>query len=727
MIKAAPLYYAAITSTFLSFTLQASPDNPNDFLNLNLEDLLNINVITASKYEEKFVDSSSNIEIFTAKQINDRGYKSIEDLLRNLAGVDLHEYSTVGEYNVTVMRGATNNNKFIILKDGIRISTPAGETNAISQNYPLYMAKRVEVLTGSAAVTYGADAFSAVINIITHDNNNLLANEDKGQISVSLGEDHYFNSHLQYSHLFGNGIYVNLGVQGHYSQELEFDKQYPELYTDTNKQYDFKNTEEFQFFADAKINEHFALGAFHSKITYSSDFVAKPFFSSFDQAITEESNTSIYTKFDYEISDNLHSNTLFTYQHFSLGNSTNFNNLFTGYERRYKYGRTARYSLNQDFTYQPSSEHLLSAGFVYDYFDVIPRGPDLPSPYDVEKKPNEQNFFYPNTELEISFFQQRDENVGVYLQDNWRIDEKWRQVTGVRYDHHTLFGDTINPRSTTIYKANQYNVFKLIYAHSFLAPPSNQAFNSFGTFTGEQNAQGQWLSTPHVPFRVPNENLKPETLQSIEFNYQHWFNDHSNIKIAPFYSEIDDVISMTADELAQQKIAGALLAETNSFKNIGQLTTYGVDITANLSMEFSKASVEYWLATSYLNGDLTEQYEVTDLPMISHFKVKTGLTVNYQDDGQRIYVISPILRWASGPHRNNLDFGSSDTRSELPSYYVIDLHGEVKFSASMSAKLTINNLLDNKHFHASVDNPTYAFDKAPQLGRLIFATLTYNF
>jgi len=39
-----------------------------------------------------------------------------------------------------------NNNKFIILKDGVRISTPAGEINAISDNFPLYLAKRVEIL-----------------------------------------------------------------------------------------------------------------------------------------------------------------------------------------------------------------------------------------------------------------------------------------------------------------------------------------------------------------------------------------------------------------------------------------------------------------------------------------------------------------------------------------------------------------------------------------------------
>lgn len=145
-----------IAASLIAFSCQVqatppAPDESNDFLNLSLEDLINVEVITSSKYLEKSIDSPANIHVITAKQINDRGYKNIEDLLRNLPGVDLQEYAVEGNYNVVTMRGSKNNNKFIILKDGIRISTPAGEINAISDNYPLYLAKRVEVSSGGVA------------------------------------------------------------------------------------------------------------------------------------------------------------------------------------------------------------------------------------------------------------------------------------------------------------------------------------------------------------------------------------------------------------------------------------------------------------------------------------------------------------------------------------------------------------------------------------------------
>lgn len=705
--------------------VQATPesfDDSFDFLELSLEDLINVKVVTSSKYLEKNVDSPANIHIITAKQINDRGYKNIEDLLRNLPGVDIQEHAVVGNYNVVTMRGAKNNNKFIILKDGVRISTPSGEIGAISENYPLYLAKRVEVLIGPAAVSYGADAFSGVINIITFDDKD----EDNSNITISAGDKNYLNGSILYSKLFDNGVYINSGLQGYYSQDFDFANDYPKLYDDTSKSYDFKNTNNYQFFADAKVNDFFSAGVFHSKITYSSDFTAKPNFSAFNKSFLEESSTTIYANFDYNLSDKLHAKTLFTYQLFTLGNASNFNNLFTGFTKQYKYGRSARYSLNQDFTYQLNQSHLMSGGLVYDYFDIIPRSPDLPSPYEVEKKPDEQSFFYPNTELPISFFQQRDENMGVYIQDNWQINKQWRQVSGIRYDHHTLYGDTVNPRLTTIYQADHYNIFKLIYAHSFLAPPPSLAFNSFGSFgsfTGQQNEQGDWLSSPIAPFRVPNADLKPETLKSLELNYEHWFNPSSKIKFAPFYNIIDDVILVTGDVIAKQAIEDAFLNKTSSYKNIGESTTYGIDITTNINTVYENSTLDYWLALSYIDGELTEQGIDTDLPLIAHYKIKSGLTFSYQDK----VIISPIIRWISETTGNNLIVGSQTQRTKIDSYFVVDLHSEAKVTEQLSFKVTINNLLDEKYFNAPFANNFLAFNKAPQVGRLIYATMQYDF
>lgn len=679
-------------------------------------------VITTSKYFEQAIDSPANIHIITDKQINDRGYKNLEDLIRNLPSVDLQEYAAVGNYNVITMRGSNNNNKFLILKDGVRLSTPAGETNAITNNYPLYLAKRVEVLIGPGSISYGADAFAGVINIISSDKNNT----EYSKLSISAGDSDYLNGNAQYSHLFNNGIYVNFGVQVYYSQEVDFADNYPELYNNNAIDYNFKKTENFHYFADANINENFSIGAFHSRITYSSDFTATPLSSSFDHSFFEEYLTNIYTKFNYSFNEKLQTKTLFTYQLFTLGNASHVNNIYSDFNKQYKYGRTVRYSLNQDFTYQFNQSHLLSAGLVYDYFDIIPRSANLTSPYVADDKPNEQSLFYPKTELGIEFFHQRDENVGIYFQDNWKINNKWRQVSGIRYDHHTLYGDTVSPKLSTIYQVDSNNIFKLLYAHSYLLPPSSEAFNSGGSFTGGKNAENEWLSSPLNAFGVPNEQLQPEILKSLELNYEHWFSPQSTIKFAPFYNKTDNVITSSEDEEAQQVISGAYLSKTSSFKNSGQSTAYGIDISINSIVNFDKASTEYWLALSYIDGELKNQDIKTDLPLIAHYKIKAGLTFNYKSD-LYTYIVSPTLRWISSTTGNNLVLNSQNDLTEINSYFVIDLHTEAQFTDNLALKLTINNLFDEQYYHAPFDSQLIAFNKAPQVGRLAFVTMEYNF
>ena len=61
------------------------------------------------------------------------------------------------------------NTKMLVLQDGVRIGAPAGELVPVSINFPLYMARQVEVMLTPGSALYGADAVSGVINIITRD------------------------------------------------------------------------------------------------------------------------------------------------------------------------------------------------------------------------------------------------------------------------------------------------------------------------------------------------------------------------------------------------------------------------------------------------------------------------------------------------------------------------------------------------------------------------------
>ena len=66
--------------------------------------------------------------------------------------------------------------------DGIRISSPTNDPLPILANYPVHTAQQIEILGGPASALYGADAFSATINIISKTATGLSAETSAGSM-----------------------------------------------------------------------------------------------------------------------------------------------------------------------------------------------------------------------------------------------------------------------------------------------------------------------------------------------------------------------------------------------------------------------------------------------------------------------------------------------------------------------------------------------------------------
>lgn len=129
-----------------------------------------ITVRTATLREESLAHAPATIRVVTREQIRNRGYRSLYELLRDQPGIDILDHAQAESKHRFTIRGVTGNHKFIILQDGVRINSPTGENiQPIAENYPLYNVRQVEILMGPASAVYGADAYAAVINLITED------------------------------------------------------------------------------------------------------------------------------------------------------------------------------------------------------------------------------------------------------------------------------------------------------------------------------------------------------------------------------------------------------------------------------------------------------------------------------------------------------------------------------------------------------------------------------
>ncbi len=137
-----------------------------------LEQVLNTEISTASRYGQKTSEAPSSVSIITAEDIARFGYKTLADALNSLSG-----FYCSYDRNYTFMgargfgRPSDFNNRIRILLNGHSIyEAMDGTTFAGSElAFSLDAVERVEVVRGPSSALYGTGAMFAVINIITKD------------------------------------------------------------------------------------------------------------------------------------------------------------------------------------------------------------------------------------------------------------------------------------------------------------------------------------------------------------------------------------------------------------------------------------------------------------------------------------------------------------------------------------------------------------------------------
>ena len=159
---------------------------PPDLTTASLEDLLNIEVTSVSKKEEKLFQSAAAVYVITQEEIRRSGLTSIPELLRLVPGLDVARID--GSKWAVSSRGFNNRfaNKLLVLIDGRSVYTP--ETAGVyweAQDVLLEDVERIEVIRGPGGTLWGANAVNGVINIITKDSRDTQG----GLVTARAGTD----------------------------------------------------------------------------------------------------------------------------------------------------------------------------------------------------------------------------------------------------------------------------------------------------------------------------------------------------------------------------------------------------------------------------------------------------------------------------------------------------------------------------------------------------------
>jgi iron complex outermembrane receptor protein len=149
--------------------IPAWPQNaPKDLANESLQDLMNIEVTSVSKSEQKVSRTAAAIFVITAEDIRRSGATNIPDLLRMVPGLDVAQINA-NTWAISA-RGFNNrfSNQLLVMVDGQTVYTPTfGGVFWDVLDMPLADIERIEVIRGPGGSVWGTNAVSGVINIIT--------------------------------------------------------------------------------------------------------------------------------------------------------------------------------------------------------------------------------------------------------------------------------------------------------------------------------------------------------------------------------------------------------------------------------------------------------------------------------------------------------------------------------------------------------------------------------
>ena len=483
---------------------------------VNLEDLMKLNVVSgASKYEQRVTDAPADVTVISAEKIKEGGYRNLYEILNAVRGIYMIDDRN---YNFIGIRGfhrpGDYNSRVLVTVDGHRINENLYDSVGFKEDSPVAvdLIERVEVIRGPGSSLYGSNAIFGVINIITKSPTQL-----KGlRGSVSQGSFGANRSSVTYGAPEGKnqGLLIgfdNLYANGNQREYGTFPKnaknQDSERLNRTYLSYDF---------------DHFGVRASHY-LRYKST-PAGAFGSDYDSnGHTDDERYYLELLYKRKLSESteLTSRTYFDgYRYQALFSYSGVIN--TDYSLGQWWGQELR--LTSDL----NQKNKLVTGFEFknnttqDQQNFDPSG----APYLVDHRSST--------------------SWALFGQNEWRINENWQLLGGLRYDKISYMADgRFNPRASVICRTSEKNSFKLLYGQAFRAPNQYEMY-----FTAVSAYQ-----------QIGNPDLKPEIISTYELVWDQSLSPHYNLTVSAFYylvSNLIDMVKVGANDVFQNSASDAV-------------------------------------------------------------------------------------------------------------------------------------------------------------------------
>jgi len=647
----------------------ASAEKPDqDYFGMSIEDLMNIEVTSASKKSQKISETAAAVFVITQEDIRRSGVTSIPEALRMVPGIQVAKIDA-SKWAIT-SRGFNGffANKLLVLIDGRSVYTPlfSGAFWDV-QDYPLQDLDRIEVIRGPGATMWGANAVNGVINIITKkakDTQGTLVeagfgSEERGFGTIRHGGNHKEDLHYRfYAKYFtrDEGVYAS-GDDAHDDWRV--------LRGGFRMDYEPKNGDSLTVQGDI----------YNGDVGETAIVAAPP--PDFIRSITD----------DVKIAGG---NLLFKWRRsFSENSEITLQTYYDRTERDDPMIEEDRDTIDMDFQHQFSLSpcNNIVWGLAYRY-----TRDDIKNTFTLTYDPDSRH----------------DDLISAFFQDEIIIDDYQIRLTlGSKFEYNNYTGFEIQPNVRLLYKPHDRHSIWTAVSRAVRTPSPSEH---------ELRINLEVLPGPPVVFvsTFGDNDFDSEELLAFELGYRVMATDSLSLDLATFYNDYNNLRTLEPKTLFLETTpALPHLVMPFFVENKMEGHTYGVELAADwrysdrLSFKFAYSYLRIQLHPDGDSGDPISETAEGDSP---HHQVSLRSSVN----------ITRNLDWDLwARYVDNL------TRQDIGSYVSLDARIAWRPRNNLELTLVGQNLLDPQR--PEFDQDTFLDVAISEVERSVYGKITWQF
>ncbi|MDD3740614.1 MAG: TonB-dependent receptor [Bacteroidales bacterium] len=549
----------------ISMRILSAQQDSIDIYELDLSQLSKLKIVSATKVSQEIKEVPATIYIISAKQIEEAGYFTLEEVLSDLPGFQFRNILGLNSY--VFQRGIPNqNNLTLLLIDGVMVNELNSGGFYGGGQYNLSNIDRIEVIYGPSSVIYGTNAVSGIINIVTKS-----AKDARFGINTIAGNFNTFASDFNYCYVSENedfGISVAGMIKKSDKADLRSeagDNNWSDLMENYENDYTFDLKADYKDFSFG--TNYMYKQTSNSTLIKSTDTFYKDYGTEWNIQFVNN-----YLKYNKLLNDKLNfSSVLYNRNATVLGNSIYYvtdtaqigyfrpNNL-SGIESILSLKANDLLSVDGGFSFE---YERLSESNSWSFSDSVTIKPPKPDKPDILDNYLVSIFFEPK----LNFFNH------LYI------------LTGVRFDQSSIYDQITTPKAALMLNIKKHS-FRISYSEAFRAPKP-------------------WDYT----YGLGNTDLLPEEMQSIEGSYS-FATKFLILDIIGYKNKLENAISQES------------LLDGNRWINRGEINTDGVEVFLRYSKKRLSSFVNYTYNLSYdENGN--------DIPEIAKHSANAGITYSF--------------------------------------------------------------------------------------------------